>query len=113
MPKRKTSPVRKHPRKTESRRARIDATLTYADKQLRDISRSYDAQLRHEQVPLELCLKIKNFCENLRSALDFVAFEIFEHCYPGTAAPVELGFPLLWKRPRNKATKSINSAFQT
>src|SRR5437868_13520361 len=91
--KRRASPARRHPRKTESRAARIDALLDYAEKQVEDIVHSYEAQLRSKQVPLELAIKIKNCCENLRSALDFVAHLIFECTYPGRVLPDKLDFP--------------------
>ncbi len=98
MTPRRTSPARRHPRTTESRVARIDALLDYAEKQIEDISNSYAAQLREQDVPLELAIKIKNCCENLRSALDFLAHRIFERTYPATPVPALLEFPFGWTR---------------
>jgi hypothetical protein len=94
--RRKASPARRHPRKSESRAARIDALLDYAEKEVEDIVHSYESQLRSKQVPLELSIKIKNCCENLRSALDFLAHLIFERTYPGRVLPDRLNFPLHW-----------------
>jgi hypothetical protein len=90
---RRPSPARRHPRRTESRDARIDALLGYAEKQIEDIANSYEAQLDEQHVPVELSIKIKNCCENMRSALDYLAHRIFERTYPGQAPPAILAFP--------------------
>jgi hypothetical protein len=66
-------------------------------------------QLRSEHVPLELAIKIKNCCENMRSALDFLAHHIFKLTYPGTQIPDTLTFPLGWTW--QKADEAINRQF--
>jgi hypothetical protein len=60
-------------------------------------------------VPLELAIKIKNCCENMRSALDFLAHLIFKMTYPGTEVPDDLTFPLGWTR--QKADRAIECRF--
>lgn len=109
MTRRRASLTRRYPRKTESRLARIDALLDYAEAQIEDIVYSYEAQLRSKHVPLELAIKIKNCCENMRSALDFLAHYIFELTYPGTQIPENLTFPLGWTR--QKADAAIDRHF--
>jgi hypothetical protein len=109
MTRRRASLARRHPRKSESRLARIDALLDYAEAQIEDIAHSYEAQLRSEHVPLELAIKVKNCCENMRSALDFLAHHIFELTYPGTQIPDTLTFPLGWTR--QKADSAIDRQF--
>lgn len=99
MPRRKSSPARQHPRVSESRFARIEALLDYSELQLTDIMQSYEAQLRTRHVPLELCIKIKNYFENLRSTLDYLAHFFFEVTYPDKPIPDGLKFPCLWTRP--------------
>ena len=109
MTQRQASLARRHPRKSESRHARIDALLDYAEAQMEDIAQSYESQLRSAHVPLELAIKIKNCCENMRSALDYLAHHIFKLNYPGTQVPETLNFPLGWTR--KKADTAINKQF--
>ena len=83
--------------------------LDYAEKQLKDIAASYDEELRHRRVPLELSIKIKNFCENLRSALDFLAHETYEWLWPHRTIPKQLAFPMAFEKSKARAT--INTQF--
>jgi hypothetical protein len=106
---RKKSPARQYQRESETRLARIEALLDYAEKQIEDIRHSYEEQLPGKYVPLELAIKVKNCCENLRSSLDFWAHYVFERTYPGEPIPPKLNFPLAWVR--SKAGDEIQKRF--
>jgi len=63
---------------TTARRESITALLDRAEEQLRAIEAEYDASLRKKAIAPALKVDIKNFFENLRSVLDYLAHEIRE-----------------------------------
>lgn len=78
-----------------NRKPDIKALLERAQKQFDKINTEYKVSLRDKSISPELKIDIKNFCENLRSVLDYLAHEIREaHC--PTAKPKErFYFPIL------------------
>ncbi len=60
------------------RQADIQALLTQAQQQLREVDDKYQSSLTAKSVSLDLKVKIKNLCENLRSVLDYLAHDIRE-----------------------------------
>lgn len=56
----------------------IDALLGSCESQLRDIEGQYQRSLRAKAIDPRLQVSIKNFLENLRSALDYLAVGIWE-----------------------------------
>ncbi len=65
----------------------IQAQLQIVDKSLRLITRSYQTSLEDRKVRPQLKIEIKNYLENLRSVLDYLAKEIHErYCSKKTKA---------------------------
>ena len=60
------------------RQADIQALLMQAQQQLREVEDKYQSSLTVKSVSLDLKVKIKNLCENLRSVLDYLAHDILE-----------------------------------
>ena len=60
------------------RQADIQALLTQAREQLREVEGKYQSSLTAKSVSPDLKVKIKNLCENLRSVLDYLAHDIRE-----------------------------------
>lgn len=59
------------------------ALVHHTSKQLSDIRAEYDKSLAAREVAPSLLIEIKNLCENLRSALDFIAVHIHQsYCTP-------------------------------
>lgn len=56
----------------------IQAHLHIADKSLEMIERSYQTSLKDREIHPQLKIEIKNYLENLRSVLDYLAKEIHE-----------------------------------
>jgi hypothetical protein len=56
----------------------IQALLTEAARQLREVEDKYQSSLTEKQISPDLKIKIKNLCENLRSVLDYLACDIRE-----------------------------------
>ena len=69
-----------------NRKNNVEALLERSSKDIRNIKFEYSASLQANEVSTNLKINIKNFCENLRSVLDYLANEIREvHCQ--TAKP--------------------------
>lgn len=93
----------------ESRSDRVLALLDFAEKQLKEIATEYESAVGLEQVPLALSIKVKNYCENLRSALDYLAHQVFESLQPTRDIPKTLSFPMSWRK--SKAEAAIEKQF--
>lgn len=65
------------------RKASIDAVISTAEEEFELIYREYNKSLRKHVIDPSLQVEIKNFCGNLRSALDYVAHDIREKYCPG------------------------------
>jgi len=76
-----------------SRKEDVEMVLTVAKKQHEDICEAYNKALHDES--LDLRVPVKNLMENLRSALDYMAHDIYELCCQ--TARVASGKP----KPRN------------
>ena len=73
----------------------IAALLARADEQLRQIEAGYAKSLHAKAVAPELRVDIKNACENMRSALDYIAHDIRERHCPAASATARFYFPIL------------------
>ena len=56
----------------------VDAFIEHASTDLVKIEKQYTHALSQKEVPRSLLIDIKNFMENLRSALDYIAHDIYE-----------------------------------
>lgn len=69
------------------------ALVDHASDELTKIRTAYEQALLAQSVSPALLIAIKNLCENLRSALDFVSVSVHEkHCSNGVAKS-NIGFP--------------------
>jgi hypothetical protein len=85
-----------------SRPRDIDALLSRARKDLEVVERDYRDSLHRKVVSADLRIDIKNLCENLRSALDYLAQDIRErHC--SAAKKARFYFPILPDRKQFEA----------
>ena len=76
------------------RKSQIDALLLKSKNQLDDISEEYKNSLTNQNISNLLKVDIKNFCENLRSVLDYLAHEIHEQ-YCSSSSNSRFYFPIL------------------
>jgi len=78
-----------------SRERQINALIIKAKKQYSAIESEYESSLAQKSVSEDLSIDIKNLCENLRSALDYLAHDIQEtHC-PSLNKKDKIYFPIL------------------
>lgn len=80
-----------------TRRQSIEALLEEADNQLSEIRQLYLASAQARQVDPVVAIRVKNFLENLRSVLDYLAQEIRETCCGGRG-PKTFYFPIFQKK---------------
>ncbi len=81
------------------RKTNIDALLSKAQDQLKAIRAEYDRSLHAQQIEPALKIDIKNLCENLRSALDYIAHDIREKHCPAANPKDRFYFPILPDAP--------------
>jgi hypothetical protein len=67
--------VRRDENKVTEKLSRLQSLLSYADNQQKEISNEY-SQYLDGNIPATLQIKIKNYFENLRSLLDYIASDI-------------------------------------
>src|SRR4051794_24283526 len=61
------------------RRKRIETLLRYAEEvQFEEVRQDYETAVQTRSVPEFLPVRIKNLCENLRSALDYIAQDLWD-----------------------------------
>lgn len=78
-----------------NRKTDIKALLAKGDQQLQAIMKAYDSSLQEQAIAASLRVDVKNYCENLRSVLDYLAHEIRE-TYCSTSNPKDrFYFPIL------------------
>ena len=77
--------------------------LQHAATELPKIRAAYDASLHAKEVKGALLVEIKNFLENLRSALDFSARGLFDRY--GKSAKAK---PNVWKPMSSRATPFVS-----
>lgn len=73
----------------------IKALLKKAAQQLEDITKEYNNSLHEKQIEPELKIEIKNFFENLRSVLDYLANEVRESPTVNNMGSKIFYFPIL------------------
>lgn len=78
-----------------NRKTDILALLTKAEQQLQAILKEYDSSLHEQTIAASLKVDIKNYCENLRSVLDYIAHEIREKYCPNANSTDHFYFPIL------------------
>lgn len=67
---------------TMSRRSSIKTLLAESEQQFEEIQQRYVSSVQSRQLDPVIGVRIKNYCENLRSVLDYLAHEIRERCSP-------------------------------
>ena len=77
-----------------SRRENIQALLKKAEAQLRNVENEYNRSLHAKAIEAELRIDIKNLCENMRSALDYLAHDIRERFCRSAGPGGRLYFPV-------------------
>lgn len=77
------------------RKQDIDALLARSNDDFAKIEREYNEALQVQEVSADLRIDIKNFCENLRSVLDYLAHEIREKYCPSASPKDRFYFPIL------------------
>lgn len=60
------------------RKTQVFALLNHANEDLNKIESEYNNALKNKTIPDSLKIDIKNFLENLRSSLDYMAHDIYE-----------------------------------
>ena len=60
------------------RKDQVDALIEHAKTDLEKIEEQYNKALEETTIPSSLQIDIKNYMENLRSALDYIAHDIYE-----------------------------------
>ena len=73
------------------------ALIEEAKNSLLEIRQSYEESLHEKEVKSKLLIKIKNFMENLRSALDFSSHYLFDKYCNSTISNPKIYFPYAWK----------------
>jgi len=67
--------------------------VEYAREHFTEIEKVYNASLSEKEIKPKLLIEIKNFMENLRSALDFTAHGLFQRYGSSTASNPKIYFP--------------------
>ncbi len=70
--------------------------VDYSKKNLISIKAEYDNSLKDKEVKKSLLIEIKNFMENLRSALDYTAHGLFHKYGDTTVSNPNIYFPYAW-----------------
>ena len=70
-----------------------NSLLQHAEKQLPQIKAEYESSLSKKEIDTSLLIDIKNFMENLRSALDFSAHGLFDAYGSSSKAKPNIYFP--------------------
>ena len=78
-----------------TRQADIAALLARAEHQLQSLMNEYDSSLHERAIAAPLRVDIKNYCENLRSVLDYLAHGARERHCPNANPKDRFYFPIL------------------
>ena len=81
-----------------TRRDSIEALLKQCDEDIVSIEQEYNSSLDRQKIATDLQVKIKSFCEHLRSALDYVAHDIREKYCKDADPGMRFYFPILLSR---------------
>jgi hypothetical protein len=60
------------------RKDEVSGLIEHSEKKLSEIEDNYKKALRSKNIPTSLQIDVKNFMENLRSALDYMAHDIYD-----------------------------------
>jgi len=77
------------------RKNSIKALIAKAEGSILKIEKEYNESLKQKTVNPNLKIEIKNYCENLRSTLDYLAREIVDAYCPNANPKNRLYFPIL------------------
>jgi len=77
------------------RKANAESLIKKAEDQFVTIRTTYEQSLQKHQIDAGLKVEIKNLCENLRSALDYLAHDIREKYCPTSNPKDRFYFPIL------------------
>ncbi|MCP2028096.1 hypothetical protein L1276_003264 [Flavobacterium sp. HSC-32F16] len=72
------------------------ALITESKEIFVEIKKAYEESLHEHEIKPKLLIKIKNFMENLRSALDFTAHHLFDKYGVAVAGNNNVYFPYAW-----------------
>ena len=78
-----------------TRQASIEVLLNRCEADLATIEGDYNDSLHRREVRPKLQVDIKNFCENLRSVLDYLAHDIRERHCPAADPKARFYFPII------------------
>src|SRR3989338_3289158 len=78
-----------------TRQTDIAALLTKSEQQLQTIMKEYDSSLHEQAIAAPLRVDIKNYCENLRSVLDYLAHGLRDKHCPTANSKSRFYFPIL------------------
>ena len=88
--------------------------ISASKEMLKEIESAYQESLHQKSISPKLLIKIKNFMENLRSALDFTAHGLFEKYGDQSKSDQNIYFPYAWEgldlmgfRSKNRIEKCI------
>ena len=82
--------------------------VRFASEHFHHIEEAYNASLSEKEIKPELLIEIKNFMENLRSALDFSAHGLFQNYGSSTAPNPKIYFPYaLLSQSKEEFQKSL------
>ena len=93
-----------------NREESIKALIIKVEKDFVTLKTDYDRSLKEKVVSEELKIDIKNIFENLRSALDYIAYDVFEMLKTGND-PGKLYFPI--SQNKKNFDKRISNDFPT
>jgi hypothetical protein len=82
----------------QKRKHDIEILLMSCEKEIQEIQGAYDASLHDQAISPDLRVKIKNFFENLRSVLDYIACDICDSLCGGGDPRVRVYFPIFATR---------------
>lgn len=87
----------------------IKALLNAAERQLDAINKAYRVALAGTDIPDEVTVEIKNFLENHRSALEYLAIRIRKTCCARPGPKEKVYFPIV--SSRKEFTKAVKRSF--
>ena len=88
------------------RQSSIEALVERSKDDLAKITEMYRSSLRREDISQDLKIEIKNYCGNLRSALDYLAWDICEALCCDREANKRVYFPICRSRENFELVKN-------
>lgn len=93
----------------QKRKQDIETLLMSCEKEIPGIQNAYEASLYDQKISPELQVKIKNYFENLRSVLDYIACDIYDSFCGGGDPKARVYFPIF--STREKFESSVKQRF--